>query len=106
MSLSDAQDWAVRQIAARGGPITATRVGKLMLDRPGLDTTGKTYSQYTLGRMGGGMIANLKKSGMVRSRKIRGITVCALTRAGRRYTRPEQDQHMPEDLAAFMEMFL
>lgn len=104
--LSAAQDWAVRCIAKHGRSITASRLGALMCDRPGLDTTGKTYSPYTLGRMGGGMIMHLRRSGMVRSKKICGITVCVLTREGRRYVRPEQDKHMPEDLAAFLESYI
>lgn len=101
MKLSDAQDWAVRAIANHGGVMSASRLGAAMLERPGLDTTGKTYSSYTLGRMGGGIIMHLKRSGMVRSRKVRGLTVAALTAQGRAYTAPDT-AGMSDGLATFL----
>lgn len=103
--LSPSQDWAVRGLGANNGILTASRLGEWMTKRPGLDTTGKTYSPYTLGRMGGGIIMHLKKSGMVRSRKIRGITVACLTRAGRRYLK-EDVEALPDDLSLFLETFV
>lgn len=101
--LSPAQDWAVRAINAHGVAMTASRLGAKLLDRPGLDTTGKTYSPYTLGRMGGGMIMHLRRSGMVRSKKVHGITVCVLTREAKKYLRPERPEGIPANLAAFLE---
>lgn len=106
--LSVSQDWALRGIHKNNGYIVASRLGEWMLLRPGFDRSGKTYSPYTLGRMGGAMFMHLKKNGMVRTRKIQGKTVGCLTSAGKRYLHINLDHHstFPSALAEFVEDFL
>ena len=97
-SLSDAQQWAVQKIADRGGVCSASRLGLIMLDRPGLDTTGKRYSAYTLGRMGGGMFMHLRKRGLARTRKIHGKTVGVLTGAAYQYVTSDNTSALDKQL--------
>lgn len=105
--LSASQDWALRGIYKNNGYIVASRLGEWMLLRPGFDKSGKTYSSYTLGRMGGAMFMHLKKNGMVRTRKIQGKTVGCLTLAGKRYLQPNlKDYTLPSSLTEFVEDFL
>lgn len=103
--LSEAQDWAIRGFHHYGGRMTAQAVGLWMTYRPGLDTTNKVYSNYTLGRMGGGMIANLVRSGMVTSEKVDGVTVATVTEAGRRYCAPPEER-LPDELQQFLKDYL
>lgn len=105
MSLSEAQDWAIRGFFHYKGRMTAQQVGLWMTYRPGLNTTNKVYSNFTLGRMGGGMIANLAKSGMVRPRKIGNIRFASWTEAGKLYCAPP-DERLPEDLQEFLKEFM
>lgn len=106
--LSEAQDWALRGIGHNNGYITASRLGSWMLKRPGFDTTGKKYSPYTLGRMGGGMLMHLRNSGMVKTRTILGKRVGALTPLAKQYLSDgsEDDKSLPSDLANFIDEFL
>lgn len=103
--LSEAQDWAIRGFYHHNGRMTAQDVGLWMTYRPGLDTTNKVYSNFTLGRMGGGMIANLVRSGMVTSHKLNGVTWARWTEAGKLYCAPPEQQ-LPPELQAFLRDYL
>lgn len=91
------------------GVITAHDAGQLMLTRPDLDTTGKTYSNFTLGRMGGGVLSNLAKRELVRRRKFQGVTFAIVTKEGREWCgagvdkqASDSDEDMPADLQHFL----
>lgn len=99
--LSEAQDWAIRGFYHHNGRMTAQDVGLWMTYRPGLDTTNKVYSNFTLGRMGGGMIANLVRSGMVTSHKLNGVTWARWTEAAIEYCKPPEER-LPEALQQFL----
>lgn len=98
--LSPSQEWVLRFLVDRGRPTSAQRVGEAMLRRPGFDLTGKTYSPFTLGRMGGGVLAHLAAKGLVRTRKIRGRTVAVATSPGRYQGHPENEPAFFDELFA------
>lgn len=66
MKLTDPQKWALRAIAqGKGG--SPAQLGEAMMDRPGAsDHRGRTpYKAQGYGRMGGAMMARLKRMGLV-----------------------------------------
>jgi DNA-binding MarR family transcriptional regulator len=89
--LTKAQCWALQAISERPG-ITPSSLGQRMVERPGVVRRGgNQWSHQGLGRIGGTMIARLKKMGLV-SIGFGPITEARITDKGRRAMENDNDR--------------